>query len=121
MARWNTKKERNFRIIDLDCEVVVEFASRKWLFECLEEYLENLDYGYDMSDSAYEILYKDGTIDYISEDYDGHKIRKINIASIIEHNPCTDVVYGNFEMNEYGVTTVAFETTISEENIMEIA
>jgi len=121
MAKWSTKKNRNFRIIDLDCDVTVEFATRKWLFECIEDYIESLGYGYDMSDAAYEILYKDGTIDYINEEYDGHKIRKTNIASIIEHNPCTDVVYGNFEMNEYGATVTAFETTISNENIMEIA
>lgn len=121
MTAWNTKKERTFRITDLDCEVVVEFATRKWLLECIGDYIESLGYGYDMSDTAYEILYRDGSTDYINEEYDGHKIRKINIASIIEHNPCTDAVYGDFEMNEYGVTTPAFETVISEENIEEIA
>lgn len=114
-------KTRVFRIVDLDCRVMVEFGSRKYILECIEDYIENLGYGYDMSDTAYEILYKDGSMDYINEEYDGHKIRKINIASMIEHNPCTDMVYGNFEMNEYGVTTTSFETVISEENIEEIA
>ena len=117
----NERKDRTFKILDLDCDATVEFATRKWLLECIEDYIENLGYGYDMSDTAYEILYRDGTTDYINEEYDGHKIRKINIATIIEHNPCTDVVFGDFEMNEYGVTTPAFETVISEDNIMELA
>ena len=114
-------KTRVFRIVDLDCKVKVEFESRKWLLECLADYIENLEYGFDMSDDSYEILYKDGTVDYVDENYDGHKIRKINIASIINHNPESDIVYGNFEMNEYGVTTTSFETVISEENIEEVA
>lgn len=116
-----TKKDRIFRIDDLDCEVIVEFTTRKWLLECIEEYIENLGYGYDMSDLSYEILYKDGTYDFIDEEYDGHKIRKQNIESIIETNPCTSVVFGNFEINEYGVVTTASETVIADENITEVA
>ena len=113
-------KAREFRIIDIDHIITVEFASRKYMLELIEDYIENLENGFDMSDFCYDILYKDGTEDFINEEYDGHKIRKINIASIIEHNPEDDIVYGNFEMNEYGCTVASFETVISDHNIEEI-
>ena len=56
----------------------------------------------------------------INEDYDGHKIRRQNIASIVYDNPCTSIVYGNFAINEYGVVTTAFEEDINKTNIVEV-
>ena len=115
------KKDRRFLIKDIDCEVLVEVMSRKEALELLDEYLENLTYEwFDGSDDCFHILYKDGSCDCINEEYDGHKIKIRDIASIVYDNACTSMVYGNFEINEYGVVTTAFEEKIAEENIIEI-
>lgn len=115
------KKDRRFLVKDIDTEILVEVVNRKEVFDWLDEYLENLPYDwFDGSDNCFHILYKDGTYDYINEEYDGHKIRKQNIVSIVYDNPCTSIVYGNFEVNEYGVVTTAFEEKIADTNIVEI-
>lgn len=50
----------------------------------MDEYLENLpDEWFDGMNDCFYILYKDGTYDCINEEYDGHKIKRINIASIV--------------------------------------
>lgn len=115
------KKDRRFLVKDIDTEILVEVMSRKEVLDWLNEYIENLPYDwFDGSDSCCHILYKDGSYDYINEEYDGHKIKKQNIASIVYDNPCTSIVYGNFEVNEYGVVTTAFEEKIADSNIIEI-
>ena len=115
------KKDRRFLIKDIDCEVLVEVMSRKEVLEWMDEYLENLPYEwFDGSNDCFHILYKDGSCDFINEEYDGHKIKRQNIASIVYDNACTSRVYGNFEINKYGIVTTAFEEKIAEENIVEI-
>lgn len=110
-----TSTERVFYIPDIDCETIVEEITRKDFLWLAEEIAENITIGYDCSDYAIEILYTDGSFDYISQDdYDGHKIRKQHIASAILANPQSDMVFGSFNMNECGVVTVAFETKIHE-------
>ena len=47
-------------------------------------------------------------------DYNGQKIKITNIAAIVYDNPCTSMVYGNYEINEHGVVSPAFETEINE-------
>lgn len=115
-------KKRTFLVKDLDCELIVEIAkTRKEIFDWLDEYLENLQYDwFNGSDDSFAILYNDGFQDTINEEYDGHKIRKTGIASIVYTNACTDMVFGNFEMNEYGVCIPSFETIIDDTNIEEI-
>ena len=109
---------QKFRIIDLDCEMIVERTTRKEILSYLNEYVENLQYDwFDGSDETFNILYNDGTYDFINEEYDGHKIRKQNISSIVFDNPCTSMVFGNIEINEYGVVTPSFEELINTENI----
>ena len=116
------KKDRNFLIVDIDCITTVEIMSRKEVLSWLDEYLDNLAYDwFDGSDDSYCILYKDGSSVTINEEYDGLKIKRTNIASIVYTNACTDIVYGNFEINEYGVVTPAFETRIADHNIKEVA
>lgn len=113
---------RNFHIEDVDCTVMVELTTRKDILGYVDELIENIEYGYDMVDYACTILYNDGSYDYINEnDYDGHHVKRTNIASIVYDNPCTSIVFGNFELNEYGVVTPSFETKIAEENIKEVA
>ena len=115
------KKYRIFLIQDIDCKLTVEVNSRKEVLSYLDEYLDNLpNEWFDGSDECFHILYKDGMIDSINEEYDGHKIRRQNIASIVYDNPCTSMVYGNFEVNEYGVVHPVFEESISDINIVEI-
>lgn len=96
------------RIADLDCIIEIEvMTSTKDIFDWLNQYIENLAYDwFDATDESFEILYKDGTSDYIASDYDGHKIRKQGIKSMLYNNPCTYMVYGEYEINEYGVANV---------------
>lgn len=111
---------KEFLIKDIDCTMIIEEESRKELLSWMDEYLENNKYDwFDGSDQAFHILYKDGSYDLINEEYDGHKVKKTNIESIVYNNPCTSMVYGNYEINEYGVVTTSKEKKIHE-NIIEI-
>lgn len=113
--------ERYFKIIDLDCEIIIEKTTRKDVLGWLDEYIDNFQYDFfDPSDDSFEILYKDGSWDFINEDYDGHKIRRQQIESICYNNACTSIVYGHFEINEYGVVYASAEEKIAAENIIEI-
>ena len=115
------KGDRLFRIDDIDCTVLVERASRKELLRDLGWFIDNVvNDDCDMDGENYEILYDDGTVDYIDQEYDGHKIRKQHIISIVNSNPCTYIVFGNFEMNEYGVVYASAEMEISDTNITEL-
>ena len=71
------RKRIDTYIID-GCTIEVEIMSRtKDIFDYIEQYIENLPYDFfDATDESFEILYDDGTMDYIYNDYDGHKIRK---------------------------------------------
>ena len=115
-------KERIFKIEDINCEAIVEVVStQKDILDYMDEYIENMNYDwFDGSDDSYMILYKDGSEEYIHEDFDGHKIKRKGIVSIVNNNPCTAVVYGNFAINEYGVVTPSFEEEIAENNIKEV-
>ena len=115
------RTDRTFLIKDMDCKIVCEMDSRKHLLGFLSDYVDSFEYEwFDPSDDSYEILYDDGTYDFIDEEYDGHKIRKQHIASIVYSNPNTYVIYGNFEMNEYGVVHTSFNEVIDNTNIEEI-
>lgn len=119
------KKEtirETYRIIDIDCDVIIENVTRKEALSWLDEFIENYEFDWcDLSDDSYEILYNDGSRDYINEDYDGHKIKRVNIASIVFNNAETAIVYGGYEINEYGVVSASFEKLIACENIEKIA
>ena len=113
---------RKFVIIDLDCEIIVEVMKRqKDIFDYISEYTENLEYlWFDPSYDIFSILYKDGSFDYIDLNYDGHKIKKKNVLSMVYNNACTSIVYGNFEINEYGVVYPSEYEKIATNNIIEI-
>ena len=73
---------KTYLIKDIDCEIIVEETTRKEILGYLEQYLENLKNDwFDASNESFTFLYKDGTIDCINIDYDGHKIKKQNISS----------------------------------------
>lgn len=111
---------RIFNVNDIDVNIVVEISTKKEIFSWLNDFIDNLPYDWFSSDDTYSILYNDGTFDYIDMEYDGHKIRKQNIKSLVFSNDCSYMVYGNFEINEWGVVTVSDKEIISNVNITEI-
>ena len=116
-------KERRFWIEDVECEIIIEVMSRqKDILDIMFDMIESMQdvNCYGMKDDCFEIIYKDGTIDIIDEFYDGHKIRRNNIISICNNNSATAMVYGNFSINEYGVTSASVEEEIADYNIREI-
>ena len=115
------KKDRIFNIIDIDADIVVEVVkTRKEVFLWMDDFIENLQYKWFDSDDIFMILYDDGTEDYIDRDYDGHKIKKQHISSMVYSNDCTYIAFGNFAINEYGVVTTSLEEEISDFNIKEV-
>ena len=114
-------KVHKYHIIDLDCEIIVEETTRKEILSYLDEYLENLEYGYDMSDFAFHILYTNGKAISIvdNDDTDAHQIRRQNILSMVYDNPSTSMTFGPYAINEYGVVTPSDKMYI-DPNIEEV-
>lgn len=120
-------KRRYFYMKDIECTIKVEEITRKEMLSWLDDFtkcvLENNYYKsrfYYVEDDVYEILYKDGTTDYIDENYDGHKIRKQNIAAIVNSNAESYMTYGKYEVSETGAVYAAFEEKIDDTNIIEV-
>ena len=89
--------------IKIDIEIM---TTAKDVLGWMEQYLDNFQYDwFDTTDESFFIVYKDGSTDSIDSFYDGHKIRKQNIKSIVYNNPEDYIVYGDYEINEYGVVT----------------
>ena len=82
--------------------------------------MENLQYDWFSTDDTVQILYNDGNTDYINSDYDGHKIRRQNIESIVYSNDSSYIVFGEIEINEYGVVYPAFTEKIAGTNVKEV-
>lgn len=114
-------KVRKYHIKDIDTFIEVEETTRKEVLSWLDEFLENLQYDwYTDDDTSYAILYFDGSRDFITQsDYDGHRVKRTGIASIVYSNPEDYIVFGPYEMNAYGVVTPAFEMSI-DDNIEEV-
>lgn len=114
-------KIRRFLIKDIDVMMTVEVTTRKEVLSYLDQYLENFQYEYyDPSLDCFRIFYKDGTMEYVDENYDGHKIKRQHIAAIVYDNPEDSIVFGNFEINDCGVVSPLFEEQIADDNIVEI-
>ncbi len=113
-------KRIKYHICDIDCDILVEVSPTiKGIWDFLEEYLDNLNYDwFDASDQAFSILYMDGHMESITENYDGHKIKRRGIKSIVYDNPCTSIVYGPYHINRYGVVSVGEEMDIDENIIV---
>lgn len=62
----------------------------------------------------------DGSVDYINEGYDGHKIKSQHIASMVYTNSYSDMAYDKFEMNPYGVIYPVCKEQIDDTNIIEL-
>lgn len=89
--------------------VVVEMNTRKEMLTYLDDSIGTID-----DSNIFEIQYADGSTDYIDSQYDGHKIKRTGIVSMVNANPETYAVYGGFEINEHGVVSTAAEIIISE-------
>lgn len=115
------RKVKTYLIKDLDCELVVEETTRKEILSYIDEYVENLELGNDMSDYAFHILYSDGSsISIVDNDYiDTYKVKRQNIISAVFDNPCTSMVFGPYAINAYGVVTPSVNMEI-DENIEEV-
>lgn len=114
-------KTRHFHIKDIDCTIKVEFGTRKEILGWLDDYTENFQYDwFNPCDDSLSILYDDGKEEIIDQFYDGHKIRRQHIISMVYNNPESYIVYGNFEMNEHGVVTTSVTEKIATENIIEV-
>lgn len=119
-AKLQPFKIRKYHIIDLDCDIEVEEVTRKEILGWLNDFLENLQYDWFVSDDVFMILYSDGKEEYISQDtYDGHPIRKIGIVSMVYSNPEDDVVFGPYSINDCGVVTPSVFMNI-DDNIQEV-
>ena len=115
------RKDRYFYLKDVDCVITVEYGkNKKDVLGWMDEIIENLQYSYYDPDDTVQILYEDGTEDYIDKNYDGHKIRRQHIESIVYANDETYIVFGNFAMNECGVCYPAFAECIDNTNIIEV-
>jgi hypothetical protein len=122
MKRYVNQKVKTkiYLIKDIDCEIIVEETTRKELLSYLDEYIENLESGFDMSDFAFHILYNTGdTVSIVDNDYDGQPIRRQNILSMVYDNPSTSITYGAYAINAYGVVTPSVNMEI-DENIEEV-
>lgn len=113
-------KVKKYHIIDLDCDITIEETTRKEVLGWLDDFIENLQYDWFVSDDTYMILYSNGEEEYISQDnYDGHHIRKTGILSMVCNNPEDSVTFGPYAINDAGVVTTSAYMDI-DPNIVEV-
>ena len=58
-------RPRYFLITDINEKMLVVETTRKDILGYIDEHLENIEYGYDMCDYSFRILYKDGSTESI--------------------------------------------------------
>jgi hypothetical protein len=100
--------KKEYFIEDIEMySTVYEFKTQKEILEVLDEQLENAEvFGEKVfEDEHFSILYNDGSIYERMEDIEDGTYKKKNIKAIVYTN-CNDTwVYGQYEVNEYGVVT----------------
>ena len=100
-------KEQLVYAPELEANVIVEHCVKKEIMEIIGWYIEDKNDGYDLSDNALYVLYKDGT-QYIDIEGDNpEKFRKSNIVAAIVDNGNTYQVWGDVEIGENGVAKFA--------------
>ena len=115
--------ERYFYMKDVECTITISYTTRKELLELLDNILNNCydTYEYMENEGAcFHIMYKDGSEDVIDMFYNGHKIKKINIASIVYTDATENLVWGNFEVSEYGSVIASLTEKIDNTNVVEV-
>ena len=115
--------DRYFYIKDVECTTTVSYTTRKELLDLLDNILNNRYDTYEFMEdvgACFHIMYKDGTEDIVDMFYDGHKIKKINIASIVYTDATENLVYGNFEVSECGSVSASLIEKIDNINVVEV-
>ena len=125
------KKDRYFYMADIDCEMLVEVMSRKELLKMLDKYVENLRWldeagenpyceFVDVSSDSFEILYKDGSRDYIDVEYDGslppHNARKSLYGAVHNKNAGEATAYSDILIIRINHTGLSSTTTLKVEH-----
>ena len=126
-VRAMSYSRRYFLIKDLDCKIIVEETSRKDILRDLDYYIEAINDAkenpnsnvYIGDEEVFSILYADGSEDRVDYEYDGHRVKRTGIVSVVYDNPESSVVFGPYQINDSGVVTPAFETRI-DANIKEV-
>lgn len=115
--------DRYFYIKDVECTTTVSYTTRKELLELLDNTINNrydtLEFMEDEG-ACFHIMYKDGSEDVIDMFYNGHKIKKIHIASMVYSDATETLVYGNFEVSECGSVCASLTEKIDNTNIVEV-
>ena len=115
--------DRYFYIKDVECTTTVSYTTRKELLELLDNTINNrydtLEFMEDEG-ACFHIMYKDGSEDVIDMFYNGHKIKKIHIASMVYSDATETLVYGNFEVSECGTVSASLTEKIDDTNIVEV-
>lgn len=107
MARTLQKQVSKFYPTNVGENIEVIETTRVNVLDYIDQIVEGIENNYDCSDMFGTILYKDGTYDFINEsDYDGHKIKRINIQSAMYDDGYAAYVFGKYEVNEYGSVTL---------------
>lgn len=117
------QKDRYFYIKDVECTTTISYTTRKELLWLLDNILNNRYDTYEFMEdvgACFHIMYKDGSEDVIDMFYDGHKIKKINIASIVYTDATENLVYGNFEVSECGLVSASLTEKIDNTNVVEV-
>ena len=115
--------DRYFYIKDVECTTTVSYTTRKELLELLDNTINNrydtLEFMEDEG-ACFHIMYKDGSEDVIDMFYNGHKIKRINIVSMVYTDATANLVYGNFEVSECGTVSASLTEKIDGTNIVEV-
>ncbi len=102
------------KIIETKGGQIFEISTLKEIIPyIMDNYINNKDFLDD--DSSLFVAYKDGSSYYISGAEETGKFKKSGIKTIIESNPATFVLYGNYRI--YNIDDV--EMTYSVENDRE--
>ena len=124
-------KDRYFYMADINTTTTIEFGTRKCLLDMIKDFVDQIKFANEVEETVDEalfmgrsyyvdtdcmvaILYKDGTETIIEHDSDSLSYRKTNIESIVYSDGYQTIVYGNFEINEYGCVTTSRVEIVSE-------
>ena len=116
-------KDRYFYIKDVECTTTISYTTRKELLGLLDNIINNRYDTFEFMEdegACFHIIYKDGTDDIVNMFYDGHKIKRINIASIVYTDATENLVYGNFEVSECGSVSASLTEKIDNTNVVEV-
>ena len=101
-------RTKEYFIEDIEMYTTVyKCKTQKEILDVLDELLENAEiFGeHVFADEAIHILYNDGTTYDRLECIEDGIYKKKNIKAIVYDNPCDTWVYGDYEVNKYGVVT----------------